>query len=99
MKKASITETKNNLSRLIDEVKNGTSILILDRNIPVAKLEPLSSNEVSGFDRAASLVRQGLAATPRHKLDVIQFLNRKKTCLTNGVSAVKALLEDREEGR
>ena len=40
---------------------------ILDRNIPVAKLEPLSSNEVSGFGRAASLVRQGLATTVDRK--------------------------------
>ncbi|HEB33277.1 MAG TPA: hypothetical protein ENI15_20760 [Spirochaetes bacterium] len=99
MKKASITETKNNLSRLIDEVKNGASILILDRTIPVAKLEPLNSIEISGFDLAASLVRRGLAATPRHQLDVTQFLDREKTYLPIGVSSVKALLKDREEGR
>ncbi|RKX74834.1 MAG: hypothetical protein DRP87_15990 [Spirochaetes bacterium] len=32
MKKANITETKNNFSKILEEVKNGTTILILDRN-------------------------------------------------------------------
>ena len=38
MKKASITEAKNNLSALIDRVKAGASVLIVDRGRPVARL-------------------------------------------------------------
>ena len=41
MKKASITETKNSLSALLDLVKQGESVLIMDRNRPVARLEPV----------------------------------------------------------
>src|SRR5258705_10303256 len=43
MKKASITEAKNNLSALIDRVKGGSPVLIVDRGRPVARLEPVTS--------------------------------------------------------
>ena len=43
MQTASITEAKNNLSKLLKKVRHGQSILILDRNVPVARLEPLAS--------------------------------------------------------
>ena len=42
MKKASITEAKNNLGALIDSVKGGSPVLIVDRGRPVARLEPVS---------------------------------------------------------
>ena len=40
MKKATTTEAKNNLSALIDGLKNGSPVLI-DRGRPVARLEPV----------------------------------------------------------
>jgi len=43
MKKASITEAKNNFSALIDSVKGGSPVLIVDRGRPVARLEPVSA--------------------------------------------------------
>ena len=36
---ATITEAKNRLSALIDHVRGGESVLIVDRGIPVARLE------------------------------------------------------------
>ncbi|RME21268.1 MAG: type II toxin-antitoxin system prevent-host-death family antitoxin, partial [Deltaproteobacteria bacterium] len=38
MKTASITQTKNQLSALIEQVKRGETVLILDRGKPVARL-------------------------------------------------------------
>jgi prevent-host-death family protein len=38
MKTASITQTKNQLSSLIDAVKRGETVLIFDRGTPVARL-------------------------------------------------------------
>lgn len=99
MKKASITETKNNLSRLIEEVKSGNSILITDRKIPVARLEPVHERGMRDFERARILVREGLASGPRHSLDLECFLSRKKAMLTGRKSAVRALVEEREESR
>ena len=43
MKTATITEAKNRLSALIDRVRSGESILILDRGVPVARLEPVAA--------------------------------------------------------
>ena len=43
MKKASITEAKNRLSALIDGLKRGSPVLIVDRGRPVARLEPVTT--------------------------------------------------------
>jgi prevent-host-death family protein len=97
MKKASITYTKNNLSRLLDEVKSGTTILILDRNKPVARLEPVATNSETNSDRIARLVRQGLLNTPRRSLDVQEFLDWERPRLSSQVNAVQILIDEREE--
>jgi len=99
MKKASITETKNHLSRLLEEVKSGTTILILDRNKPVARLEPVAADQDTNEERVAVLVRQGLATASRRRLNVASFLARKMARLPEGTSAVRALISERDEGR
>jgi prevent-host-death family protein len=43
VKKVSITEAKNNLSALVDRLRGGSSILIVDRGQPVARLEPVTA--------------------------------------------------------
>ena len=61
MKKASITEAKNNLSALIDGLKSGASVLIVDRGPPVARLEPVTTSSRAEEDgRLARLVRDGI---------------------------------------
>jgi prevent-host-death family protein len=99
MKKASITETKNHFSRLLEEVRNGTTILIMDRNRPVARLEPVTAEERAGDGLVGALVREGLAAAPRRRFDAAAFLGRRMIRLSGGASAVQALLSEREEGR
>ena len=99
MKKSSITETKNHLSKLLEEVKSGTTILILDRNRPVARLEPVAADWESNSDRIAQLVRQGLVTAPKRSLDVKSFLEGDKPRLPEGASSIQALLAEREKGR
>ena len=43
MKKARIAELKNNLSRYLEHVRGGGSVLVLDRDRPVARIVPLAS--------------------------------------------------------
>ena len=43
MKKASIAKLKLNLSRYLDQVKRGESILVIERKQPVAMIVPVSS--------------------------------------------------------
>ena len=40
MQRATITEAKDGLSNLLDRVKAGETILIMDRGVPVARLDP-----------------------------------------------------------
>ena len=94
VKRASISEAKNGLSALIDRVKAGESVLIVDRGTPVARVEPVTA---SGSDeRVARLVRAGLVRPAKSRLVLPRDLPvpRKK-----GLSAVEALLEERRAGR
>ena len=42
VKKASVSEAKNRLSALLDRVRHGHTIVIEDRGVPVARLEPIA---------------------------------------------------------
>jgi prevent-host-death family protein len=94
MKMASITEAKNQLSALIDRVRHGESILIVDRGTPVARLEPVHGAEANDA-RIARLVRAGLlipATAP-------PYIPKPVTIARTGVSIVQAVLDERNEGR
>ena len=97
MRVASITEAKNQLSALIDHVRSGESILIVDRGIPVARLEPATP---LGDDegRLARLQRSGVVRVGRGKLSK-EFLSRKLPILRGNASAVDVIIEERRTGR
>jgi prevent-host-death family protein len=62
VRKATISETKNTLSALLDRVRHGETVLITDRGRPIARLEPVAAAEGAGADegRLARLERAGL---------------------------------------
>jgi prevent-host-death family protein len=96
MKTASITEAKNGLSALIDRVRSGESVVITDRGVPVARLEPMADypdpdGRIARLERAG-LIRRG---TGPISLDQLQPPPPK---LPKGVSAVDAVLEERRSG-
>jgi prevent-host-death family protein len=98
VKRATISETKNNLSALIRRVRNGETILILDRDTPVARLTPISLDETKDEELLARLekdgvIRRGTGRYPKSILEEDPPRPRK------GGSAVAALLKDREESR
>ena len=98
MKKASITEAKNNLSALIDGVKGGSSVLIVDRGRPVARLEPVNGISADDDDRLARLVREGIVRPARGHAPKGLFATRPPRT-KKGASGVRALLEERRAGR
>ena len=97
MKTASITEAKNGLSALIDRVKAGESVVITDRGIPVAVLEPVAE-QVDWDERLARLERAGLITrgTGTPPLDEIR---RRRPTPRDGADIVQAVLDERREGR
>jgi antitoxin (DNA-binding transcriptional repressor) of toxin-antitoxin stability system len=99
MKKASITEAKNQLSALIAGLKSGSPVLIVDRGRPVARLEAATSGPDSDPDgRLSRLIRDGIVRPARAALPRGMFTDQPPRPKA-GASALAALLEERREGR
>lgn len=99
MKKASITEAKNNLSALIDGLKGGSPVLIMDRGRPVARLEPVMTGHGTDPEgRLVRLVREGTVRPGRAPLPK-SLLAGQPPRPKGGVSAVEVLIKERREGR
>ena len=98
MRTATITQAKNGLSALIDRVRAGESIVILDRGIPVARLEPiLGRGETEG--RLRRLERAGLVRVGVTSPQVQALLEPGPAIGAGGLSAVEALIDERRTGR
>jgi len=99
MKKASITEAKNHLSALIDGLKGGSPVLIVDRGRPVARLEPVPAGREPDHDgRLSRLIREGIVRPGRTPLSRALFTDQPPRP-KGGASAVAALIEERRENR
>jgi antitoxin (DNA-binding transcriptional repressor) of toxin-antitoxin stability system len=99
MRIASITEAKNGLSALIDGLKGGSPVLIVDRGRPVAKLEAVVGDEAGDESgRLARLVREGVVR-PRRRPPVMALFTSEPPGRSSGSSVVEALMEERREGR
>jgi prevent-host-death family protein len=97
MKTATITEVKNGLSALIDRVKAGETIVVTDRGIPVARIEPVTASiDVGG--RLKALERAGIIrrATGKPPVDLIR---QPGPAMPPGVSVVDALIGERRSDR
>ena len=98
MKKAGIAALKNNLSRYIDQVKAGESILVMDRNQPVAQIVPLGSKGrglASSEDRLTRLERKGLIR--RGTGSSIKWLLKRRPPKLKG-SVLQDFLDERRSG-
>ena len=97
MKIASISEAKNALSALLDRVKGGATVLIVDRGRPVARLEPIGSLDDDDA-LLESLLRDGLI-TPGRGAFPRGILTTPPPSAKRGASALRALIDERREGR
>lgn len=98
MKKASISTAKNRFSALIDLVRKGETVIITDRDQPVAQLTPLPPSSVSASSMLAALERAGIvkrAQTVAGK----RLLDRLPPMPRSEADLLGALLADRDEGR
>jgi prevent-host-death family protein len=95
---ATITEAKNGLSALIDQVRAGESVLIMDRGTPVARLESAIRASPDAEGRIARLERAG-AIRAALQPPVAKLLTTRPPSLRDSTSAVSVLIEERREGR
>ncbi len=99
MKKASITEAKNKLSALIDGLKGGSPVLIVDRGRPVARLEPvITGREPDHEGRLSRLIREGIVRPGRAPVSRALFAGRPPRP-KSGASAMRMLIQERPDNR
>ncbi len=92
MKTATISDAKNRLSSLLDLVKAGQTVLITDRGVPVARMEPVAtSSDPTG--RRERLARTGAVRLGTGSLSE-ELLAAPATRLP-GRSLVESVLEER----
>jgi antitoxin (DNA-binding transcriptional repressor) of toxin-antitoxin stability system len=97
MKVTTITEAKNRLSAVIDWVKGGDTVMILDRGTAVARLEPIvrrgdQAGRIERLERSGILLR-GTAAPP------VDMIRSPAPRAQKGASALEALIDERRSGR
>lgn len=96
MKIASISQTKNQLSALIEQVRHGETVVITDRDRPVAKLMPIAAEEAEAASgELALLERRGIVRRGRAEAYTLPQPLR----LRKNASALAVLIEEREQGR
>lgn len=99
MKIASITEAKNSLSALIDGLKAGSPVLIVDRGRPVARLEPVTgSTEGEQDGKLSRLLRDGVIRPRRHD-PPLALVGSQPPRARAGASGVDALIKERRDDR
>jgi antitoxin (DNA-binding transcriptional repressor) of toxin-antitoxin stability system len=95
MQKATISELKNSLSAYLKKVRAGQTVVIYDRDQPVARLERIEGG--SGVDdrlerlERAGLMRRGTGSDPLELL--------KDGAPKSKRSVTQALIEERRESR
>lgn len=102
MKKAKIAELRNGLSRYLDHVRAAGSVVVYDRDTPIAEIVPLTRSKTRikkdrDEERLARLERKG--AIRRGTGDMAAWLkNHKPIKIPGGAGVLQALLEERESG-
>jgi prevent-host-death family protein len=96
VKTATISHAKNHLSELLAGVKRGESVLILERDRPIARIVPVEASERDDDARLTDLERRGIvrraSRPPRKTLP-------PPIDWPPGDSLLDALLRDRDEAR
>jgi prevent-host-death family protein len=97
MEKVSISRLKDKLSAYLRKVQDGQTLVVTDRNQPVAQLTPIPDQE-SEDERIARLVARGVIRLPKGPpVDIQEILRRRP--VIEGAGVLEALLEERREGR
>jgi prevent-host-death family protein len=66
-----IAELKNQLSSFLYRVREGEELIVRDRNLPIAKIIPLGSDDMDPEE--LSLVASGQMTLPKQELDQERF--------------------------
>jgi prevent-host-death family protein len=97
MRTVNIAELKNRLSTYITYAKAGETVIIRDRNTPVAQLVPIPPSDDDITEEERSLVADGIMTMPRQRLDLEKFFAMPEATVA-GNAGIQAILDERDEG-
>ena len=95
MERVSISQLKDQISAYLKKVQAGESVLITDRDKPVARLEQVDRG-LDDDDRYRRLVAAGVVRPAKRPFDASLI---KPVDLGRDARILEALLEERREGR
>jgi prevent-host-death family protein len=95
MEKVTISQLKNRLSAFLKKVRAGQTIVVFDRNQPVARLERIR-DEGHPDDRLSRLERNGLLRRSSRRLPLETLRSPAPEAKQ---SVVQAVLDERREAR
>ncbi len=103
MIQATISDTKNRLSHYIELAKNGETVIITDRGVPVARLESAARPARPGMSpddegRLYRLEKAGVIRVADKPLD-LGWMKMPRAKPLPGGDILRALLDEREESR
>jgi prevent-host-death family protein len=97
MRSVNIAELKNRLSTYVKYARGGETVIVRDRNTPVAQLVPMPVDD-GLTEEARDLVARGLMRPAKEPYDPEKFLKMPRPKLKDN-ALLQALLDEREEGR
>ena len=97
MERVSISQLKDQLSAYLKKVRAGETVLVMDRNTPIAQLTPVAAPSKDA-ERIARLESKGILTPPRGPRLTLEELERN-VVVAPGADVLGALLEERREGR
>ncbi len=95
MKPVGVAKLKAHLSRYLGHVMNGQEVIVTERGLPVAKIVPLRAEWLDS--RRERLARPGLLQLGSGRISPMLLKPPKGP--RRGFGVLKALLEERAEGR
>jgi antitoxin (DNA-binding transcriptional repressor) of toxin-antitoxin stability system len=95
---ATVSKLKNNLSAYLRKVRAGSTVVIYDRDVPIARLERIESTG-RGADRLKLLGVEGVARPPRRPLSTQTVRGLLAKPLARTARLLEALERDRSEDR
>lgn len=98
MEKATVSKLKDNLSAYLRKVRAGHTVVIYDRNVPIACIERIESSE-RGRDRLTLLRAQGLTRPATRALSIKRLRELLPIGLPGNAHLSEALRDERDADR
>ena len=96
MKTVNVADLKNHLSAYLQLVRDGEEVIVKDRNRPMARISPYGGDAAGEEER--QLVATGAMKLPTRPINWKKFWSMPAPNI-GADKALRAVLEEREEGR